>query len=181
MIVNLVGNRIRAIRGERNLTQQQLAALAHVSRATLATIEKDDANPSLAVVHKIACALKVSIDELVIENHQRIRLLKQEDMRKVESEDQVYHSTVVSSANNHHFFQITFNLKANSCYQGKPHPPGSEEYLHILAGELLLEAGGEKMHLLAGDSASFGGNIHHCYINPTDRESRGMVTIIEPK
>ncbi len=181
MITNLVGTRIRAIRGERNLTQQQLSALAHVSRATLATIEKDDANPSLAVVHKIACALKVSIDELIVENHQRIRLLKQKDMQKTESDDQAYHSTVVSSANNHHFFQISFSLKANSCYPGKPHPPGSEEYLHIFEGEVILEAGGEETHLTAGDSASFGGNIHHCYINPTDMESRGVVTIIEPK
>ncbi len=181
MITNLVGTRIRAIRGERNLTQQQLSALAHVSRATLATIEKDDANPSLAVVYKIACALKVSIDELIVENHQRIRLLKQKDMRKIQSNDQIYHSIEVFAANNHHFLQNIFSLKANSCYQGKPHPPGSEEYLHILVGEVILEAGGEKIHLLAGDSASFGGNIHHSYSNPTTRESRGVVTIIESK
>ncbi len=181
MITNLVGTRIRAIRGERNLTQQQLSALAHVSRATLATIEKDDANPSLAVVYKIACALKVSIDELIVENHQRIRLLKQQDMRKIESNDQVYHSVEVFAANDHHFLQSIFSLKANSCYPGKPHPPGSEEYLHILGGEVILEAGGEKIHMLAGDSASFGGNIHHSYSNPTSRESRGVVTIIGSK
>ncbi len=180
MITNLVGTRIRAIRGARNLTQQQLSALARVSRATLATIEKDDANPSLAVVHKIACALKVSIDELIVENHQRIRLLKQKDMRKTESSDRVYRSTEVSAASHHHFLQNVFTIKANSCYQGKPHPPGSEEYLHILEGEVILEVGGEKMHLFAGDSACFGGNIHHCYSNPTTRGSRGIVTIIEP-
>ncbi len=181
MITNLVGTRIRAIRDERNLTQQQLSALAHISRATLATIEKDDANPSLAVVHKIACALKVSIDELIVENHQRIRLLKQKDMRKIESNDHIYYSTEVSAANNHRFLQNIFSIKAKSCYQGKPHPPGSEEYLHILEGEVILEAGGEKIHLLTGDSASFGGNIHHSYSNPTTKESRGVVTIIEPK
>ncbi len=181
LITNLVGTRIRAIRGERNLTQQQLSDLAHVSRATLATIEKDDANPSLSVVHKIACALKVSIDELIVENHQRIKLLKKGDMRKIESNDSVYYSIEISASNNHHFLQNTFSIKANSCYQGKPHPPGSEEYLHILEGEVILEAGGEKTHLIAGDSASFGGNIYHSYCNPTSNESRGIVTIIEPK
>ncbi|MCP4493536.1 MAG: helix-turn-helix domain-containing protein [Gammaproteobacteria bacterium] len=181
MITNLVGTKIRAIRCEHNLTQQQLSALAHVSRATLATIEKDNSNPSLAVVHKIACALKVSIDELIVESHQRIRLLKQKDMRKVESHDQIYLSTEVSAANNHHFSQNIFSIKANSCYQGKPHPPGSQEYLHILEGEVILEAGGEDIHLSTGDSASFGGNIHHSYSNPTDMESRGVVTIIASK
>ncbi|MCP3689514.1 MAG: helix-turn-helix domain-containing protein [Gammaproteobacteria bacterium] len=180
MITNLVGTRIRAIRGERNLTQQQLSALAHVSRATLATIEKDDANPSLAVVHKIACALKVGIDELVVESHHRIRLLKQKDMRSAQSSNRVYSSTEVSAADHHHFLQNVFSIKANSCYQGKPHPPGSEEYLHILEGEIILEAGGETMHLFAGDSASFGGNVHHSYSNPTARVSRGIVTIVEP-
>ncbi len=181
MITNLVGTRIRAIRGERNLTQQQLSALAHISRATLATIEKDDANPSLAVVHKIACALNVSIDELIVENHQRIRLLKHKDMRKTESNNRIYRATEVSAENNHHFLQNIFSIKANSCYQGRPHPPGSEEYLHILEGEVVLEAGGETIHLVAGDSGSFGGDIQHSYRNPTAKESRGVVTIIEPK
>ncbi len=181
LITNLVGTRIRAIRGERNLTQHQLSSLANVSRATLATIEKDDANPSLSVVHKIASALKVSIDELIVENHQRIKFLKQQDMRKIESNDSIYHSIEISAANNHHFLQNIFSIKANSCYKGKPHPPGSEEYLHILEGEIILEAGGEKTHLFAGDSASFGGNIHHSYCNPTATKSLGIVTIIEPK
>ncbi len=180
MITNLVGTRIRAIRAEQNLTQQQLADLAGVSRATLATIERDDANPSLAVAHKIAVALKVSIDDMIVENYQRIKVLKQDNMRKIHSIDEVYCAMEIFSPNNHSFMQNIFNIKAQSCYEGKPHPPGSEEYLHILAGEIILEAGGEKVHLKTGDSASFSGNIHHNYINPLKVKAQGIVTIIEP-
>ncbi len=180
MITNLVGTRIRAIRSERNLTQQQLADFAGVSRATLATIERDDANPSLAVAHKIAVALKVSIDDMIVENYQRIKVLKQCNMRTIDTVDQIYTALEISSANNHRFLQNLFSIKAKSCYEGKPHPPGSEEYLHVLAGEIILQAGGEEVHLKAGDSASFSGNIHHTYMNPLKVKAQGIVTIIEP-
>ncbi len=179
MITNLVGTRIRAIRAERNLTQQQLADLAGISRATLATIEKDDANPSLAVVHKIAVALGAGLDELVVESHQRVQVFPGEKMRQVESGDGVYRATIISPANAHHLLQQVFHLRAGACYEGKPHPPGSEEYLYILEGEIVIEVAGERVHLKQGDSARFGGNVHHYYRNSSQNESQGLVTILE--
>ncbi|MCP4042946.1 MAG: helix-turn-helix domain-containing protein, partial [Gammaproteobacteria bacterium] len=175
----LAGMRIRAIRAERNMTQQHLADLADISRATLATIEKDDANPSLAVVYRIAVALECSLDELVVENHQRVQVFRGDEMRQVETGDKAYLATVVSPANTNHFLQQIFRLRADSSFTGKPHPPGSEEYLHILEGEIIIEAAGEKAHIKQGDSAHFGGNVHHRYINPTPKDATGLVTILE--
>ncbi len=181
MITNLVGTRIRAIRAERNLTQQQLADLAEVPRATLATIERDDANPSLAVVYRIAMAFGCSLDEMVVESHQRVQVVRGETMRRMEAGNGAYRATIVSPANAHHFLQQVFRLQAGSSYDGKPHPPGSEEYLHMLRGEIVIEAAGESVHLKRGDSARFGGNVHHRYRNPSRNEALGLVTILENK
>jgi quercetin dioxygenase-like cupin family protein len=62
-------------------------------------------------------------------------------------------------------------------FPGKPHPPGSEEYLYILSGELILEVADEEVRLQQGDSAHFRGNVKHSYRNPGNREVRGVVTI----
>lgn len=181
MITNLVGTRIRAIRAKRNLTQQQLADLADIPRATLATLERDDANPSLAVVYKIATALKINIDDLILESQQRVQITRKNQMSQIESSNGAYRATIVSPTSARHYLQQVFRLAAHTSHEGKPHPPGSEEYLFVLKGEIVVEAGGESVHLYEGDSACFGGNIHHLYSNPTKNEVRCIVTILEQR
>lgn len=179
MITNLVGNRIREIRARRKITQQQLADSANIPRATLATIEKDESNPSLAAVYKIAVALHCTIDDLLEKQHDRVEVIRHADMGRVESGDGNYRATTVSPLGNPAYSQQLFILEAGASYIGKPHPPGSEEYLHILEGAVNLEVAGERIALQRGDSAHFRGNIHHSYHNPGNTAARGMVTIVE--
>jgi transcriptional regulator with XRE-family HTH domain len=179
MITNLVGNRIRELRAKRKLTQQQLADKAEIPRATLATIEKDESNPSLAAVYKIAVALDSSIDELLETQHDRVEVTQREAMGKVESGDGAYRATTISPQGSPSILQQLFQLDGESIYPGKPHPPGSEEYLHITQGEVVLEIAGEKTRLREGDSAHFRGNIKHSYHNTTKAQARGIVTILE--
>ncbi len=179
MITNLAGTQIRAIRASRNLTQQQLADLAKIPRATLASVERDDGNPSLAVVFKIALALGTTVDDLIIEEHQRVQMIPKAGMPTSKSEDGSYHATIVSPLDSKHLLQLVFTLDPEGAYEGKPHPPGSEEYLHILKGEVIIKVAGENIHLKSGDSARFGGNVHHIYHNPTKSTAMGFVTILE--
>lgn len=178
MVTNLVGTRIRSIRGQRKLTQQQLADLAGVPRATLATVERDDANPSLAVVFKIATALELSIDDLVESSQRRILHYPAANMRHTTSGDGVYRAVHVSPSGVFHFMQLVFRLKSKGSYVGKPHPAGSEEFIHVLKGRVDLELAGESVHLKAGDTASFQGNIRHLYSNPDEEEGWAVVTIL---
>jgi transcriptional regulator with XRE-family HTH domain len=177
MITNLVGNRIREMRAKRNMTQQQLADLADIPRATLATIEKDDSNPSLAAVYKIAVALDATIDSLLEQQQNRIEIMRGEEMRQMESKEGQYQATTVSPVSSPELLQQVFVLEEKSLFPGKPHPPGSEEYLYILSGELILEVAGEEVHLQQGDSAHFRGNVKHSYRNPGNQPVRGVVTI----
>jgi len=179
MITNLAGTQIRAIRANRNLTQQQLADLAKIPRATLASVERDDGNPSLAVVFKIALALGTTVDDLIIEEHQRVQAIQKADMPTSKSDDGRYSATIISPPDSKHLLQLVFTLEPKGTYEGKPHPPGSEEYLHVLKGEVIIEVAGESMHLKRGDSARFGGNVHHVYQNPAQSIAIGLVTILE--
>ncbi len=178
MVINMVGNRIREIRTKRNMTQQELADLADIPRATLATMEKDDANPGLAAVYKIAVALESTIDDLLEKQQNRIETILRDDMRHMKSGDGLYMATTISPLSSPELLQQIFTLQANSTFPGKPHPPGSEEYLHILAGEVILQVAGEETILRQGDSAHFRGNIKHSYSNPGKDEARGLVTIL---
>ncbi|MBF0447190.1 MAG: helix-turn-helix transcriptional regulator [Magnetococcales bacterium] len=179
MISNLVGTRIRSIRAQRKLTQQQLADLAGIPRPTLATVERDDSNPSLSVVFKVANAFGMTLDQLIESSHKKVRVHRHDEMRMATSGDLVYRAKTITPAQVFHINQLEFYLKPGGIYDGKPHPPGSEEHLYILAGEIDLDVSQETIHLKKGDYACFLGNVRHVYRNVGREEGRAMVTILE--
>lgn len=62
----MIGKRIRALRRERDLTQQQVAdALGLSSQATISMIENGTNKPSIEVAMGLARLFGVSLDELL--------------------------------------------------------------------------------------------------------------------
>ncbi len=59
------GERVREIRVSQNLSQEQLADLAHVHRTYIGMVERAEKNITLVNIEKIANALNVNIIELV--------------------------------------------------------------------------------------------------------------------
>lgn len=57
-------NRIRALRFERGMTQEELAVRTGVSRQTIMSIENGNTNPSVLLAFKIAKALETPIAEV---------------------------------------------------------------------------------------------------------------------
>ena len=56
---------VKALRDARGMTQQQMARVSGLPRATWANLESGAANPTLAVLHRVAAALQVSLEELL--------------------------------------------------------------------------------------------------------------------
>ena len=63
-IKQLLGVRIRELRKNRNLTQEQLAELVGINPKYVSSIERGKENPTLDTFIKIAESLEVSIGEL---------------------------------------------------------------------------------------------------------------------
>ncbi|MFN4056362.1 MAG: helix-turn-helix domain-containing protein [Alishewanella aestuarii] len=59
------GNRIRAIRKEKNLSQEELAALANIDRSYMGHIERGEKNVTLTKIYQIADALEISATTLL--------------------------------------------------------------------------------------------------------------------
>jgi len=62
----ILKTRIKELRAKYNLTQDELADIIGVSRQTMLYLEKGKYNPSLFLAHKVAKALKSSINEVFI-------------------------------------------------------------------------------------------------------------------
>ena len=61
----ILGHRIRKLREERNISQQNLAELCNIEKSNMARIEAGRTNPTLHTMYKISSALKVTLAELV--------------------------------------------------------------------------------------------------------------------
>ncbi|MGD0079084.1 MAG: helix-turn-helix transcriptional regulator [Methanoregula sp.] len=57
-------NRIRVLRAEHEMTQEQLAELVGVTRNTIISMEKDKYSPSLKLGYRIAHVFNVGIDDV---------------------------------------------------------------------------------------------------------------------
>lgn len=59
-----IKTRIKELRARYDLTQDELAEIVGVTRQTMLYLEKGKYNPSLLLAHKVAKALKSSIQEV---------------------------------------------------------------------------------------------------------------------
>lgn len=57
-------NRIKVLRAEHNMTQEQLAKEVQVSRQTINAIENGKFDPSLTLAFKISRLFKLAIEEI---------------------------------------------------------------------------------------------------------------------
>lgn len=62
----IVGDRIRALRKARGLTQQQLAELSNLDDAYIGSVERGESNISLDTLEKLVIALKIHPTELFL-------------------------------------------------------------------------------------------------------------------
>lgn len=62
---NSLGQKIKKLRNERNLTQVELAVIVNISPVYLGFIENNRRRPSLKTLEKLARALKVKSRDLI--------------------------------------------------------------------------------------------------------------------
>lgn len=61
-----LGRRIKELRGERGMTQEELADRSGLFRTYLSRIERGTANPTLSMLHALATAFRVDVTELLL-------------------------------------------------------------------------------------------------------------------
>jgi transcriptional regulator with XRE-family HTH domain len=159
-----LGQNIRHLREARGLTQDKIAKLAEIPRATLAHLESGDGNPTLAVLSAVADAFQVSLEELVAppraalelfpKGRVPVRMRGNVEVRKL-LPDPIPGMEI-----------DRFALPPRAKMVGVPHTPGTREYLTCERGTIALIASGERVDLAEGDIVAFRGDQRHSYENP---------------
>jgi transcriptional regulator with XRE-family HTH domain len=167
---------VKQLRDTRGATQQQMARLSGLPRATWANIESGAANPTLAVLHRVALALQVSLEELVAAPRADVKHYPRGSLPS-RSRGQVQVRTLLPD-NLPGTLIERLELPSGSRLIGVPHTPGTREYLTCDTGEIELVAAGETWRLAEGDVVVFRGDQRHSYANRGRKKAVGYSVVL---
>jgi transcriptional regulator with XRE-family HTH domain len=175
LAVRLAGN-VRQLRDARGLTQDQMARLAGIPRATWGHMESGVGNPTLSVLHKVAVALQVPLEELTSAPRAISRLYPKASLAEHRQGDGAIRKLLPDPIPGVVIDRM--EIPAGGRIPGVPHMPGTREYLTCEAGELVLAVAGEQSRLSPGDVVVFRGDQRHSYRNPGKRAAVGYSVVL---
>jgi transcriptional regulator with XRE-family HTH domain len=171
----LAGN-VAQLREARGLTQDQMAKLAGVPRATWAHLESGHANPTLAVLNRAADALQVTIEELIQAPRSAVKRYPATALPTRTRGAVTIRKLLPDPIPGMEIDRM--ELPPGARMNGVPHVSGTTEYLTCECGEILLVASGESWTLVTGDVVVFRGDQRHSYANPGNRIAVGYSVVV---
>jgi transcriptional regulator with XRE-family HTH domain len=171
-----LGRNIRQLREARGLTQEQMARLSGIPRATWGNLESGAANPTLSVLHRVALALQVPLEELTASPRALGRHYPRTSLPERKQGDGLVRKLLPDSIPGVVIDRM--EIPAGGRITGVPHMPGTREYLTCEAGQIRLSVGGEPFTLEAGDVVVFRGDQRHSYHNPGGRTAVGYSVVL---
>jgi transcriptional regulator with XRE-family HTH domain len=171
-----LGRNLRQLREARGLTQEQMARLAGLPRATWGHLESGSANPTLAVLHKAAAALQVPLEELMAPARSLGRFYPKAALSLRRQGDGAVRKLLPDPIPGVLFDRM--EIPAGGRIPGVPHMPGTREYLTCEAGQIVLSVSGESFTLGPGEVVVFRGDQRHSYHNPGTRVAVGYSVVL---
>jgi DNA-binding transcriptional MerR regulator/quercetin dioxygenase-like cupin family protein len=159
-----VGNTVRDLRKDRNLTLRDLSATTGLSASYISALERGTAAPSIASLQKIAAVFDTNVLGLMNESYDAPNLLVRADARRIiEGERGVRIEDMSTSGTNLEPLLFTFEPGCGS--DGAISHEG-EEFLFVMSGQLHIRLDNSDDYFLdAGDSMSFRSERPHAFGN----------------
>lgn len=177
-----VGATLQKIRQKRGLTLEDLSRAAGVSKSMLSQIEREKANPTIAVAWRLANALGIGIEELLATNTREaetIHLLEPHETPTLPGSHAGYVLRILGPmdlAGKFEWYELT--LGPNGALKSSPHDPGTMEHLTLLSGAMDVEVEGVIKKLKVGGTARYQADKTHAIHNPGKTEARALLIVI---
>ena len=176
-----LGSRVRHLRTARGWTLDSLASASGVSRSMLSQIEREQANPTLAVTLRIARAFGQSLGELLEmpDAATTVNVIRANDHTYHYRSDKDCRIRTLSPLNlekDIEFYEV--RLQAGGALRSAAHFEGTREFLTVQVGRVRVESAADGEELGPGDSASYRADVPHAIINAGKTEAVMFLIVI---
>jgi transcriptional regulator with XRE-family HTH domain len=177
-----VGATLQKMRLARGLTLDDLSRAAGVSKSMLSQIEREKANPTIAVAWRLSNALGVGIGELLSDESREVELIRVLDAHETPTLPGDHAGYVLrilgpmELAGKFEWYELT--LAAGGELVSQPHDPGAVEHLTVLHGALEVEVEGSKRKVKLGGTARYQADRSHAIRNVGKTEAKALMVVI---
>ena len=163
-----LGSRVKQLRTSSGWSLEALANASGVSRSMLSQIEREEANPTLAVTMRIAQAFAMPLGDLLEMPGATTAV------RIIRAQDRAYHYrsdkncrirtlSPLDMEKDVEFYEVV--LQPGGALRSAAHFAGTREFLTLQEGQVRIESGHDAETLNPGDSASYRADVPHAIIN----------------
>ena len=179
-----VGTALAALRQRRGLSLDELSRQAGVSKSMLSQIERHQANPTVAVVWRLATALGVGVGELLGAERPAAPLLTTvpahatPTLASPDGKCELRILGPIELAGHVEWYGLT--VQPGGTLASQAHEPGSREHLSVQAGALEVRAGSESARLRHGETARYAVDVPHSIHNPGRSVAQALLVVLHP-
>ena len=164
-----VGTTLAALRHGQGLSLDELSRRAGVSKSMLSQIERNLANPTVAVVWRLANALGIALSELLEGGKAAapaIVTVAAQATPSLRSEGGGHELRIlgpVELAGQFEWYELL--LQPGGALVSDAHEPGSREHLTVLTGSVEVASGEDRQRLKHGETARYAVDRPHAIRN----------------
>jgi XRE family transcriptional regulator, regulator of sulfur utilization len=179
-----VGEALAALRGKRQLTLDELSRRAGVSKSMLSQIERGQANPTVAVVWRLAQALGVELSELLEGARPAevgIETVAAHATPTLTSPDGLARLRIlgpIDLAGQFEWYELI--VQPGGVLASGAHEPGSREHLSVLSGQMQVQAGALVQSAAQGETLRYAVDQAHSLRNTGTEQAVALLVVIHP-
>ncbi|MUI16197.1 helix-turn-helix domain-containing protein [Massilia dura] len=177
-----VGAALQRLRLARGLTLEDLSRIAGVSKSMLSQIEREKANPTIAITWRLANALGVAIGELLADEQRPVDTIRVVDAHETPTLPGNHAGYVLrilgpmELAGKYEWYELT--LAPGGELVSQAHDPGTTEHVTLLHGAIEIEVGTHKKKVKLGGTARYPADQQHALRNIGKTEAKALLVVI---
>jgi transcriptional regulator with XRE-family HTH domain len=176
-----LGRTVQRLRKSYNLSLSELSSQSGVAKSIISQIERNETNPTLTTIWRLAHALEVSIESVLqgVQEGPFIERSSRGDTPILVSDDGLCRLAVIGWIKTVDWLQwYDFTAEAGGLLESEAHQPGSIECLSLLEGDLEIEVGGVTQTAHAGETLRYRCDLPHRIRNASTKTAHATMVCI---
>ncbi|NMV41379.1 helix-turn-helix domain-containing protein [Ralstonia insidiosa] len=166
-----VGAKLQVLRQARKLSLDELSRRAGVSKSMLSQVERNLANPTVAVLWRLATALGVGLadflsPEAAADAAPTVTVIPAHSIPVIKSPDGKCELKILGPVDLAARFEwYELSIQPGGVLASEPHEVGTKEHLSVLSGTLTVQSGASEKKVRHGESARYPADVQHAISN----------------